>query len=87
VTLTEALYSFMSINLSLLFTEFTNNAADLPIIYIVLSDIIDLAVIIFKFYYNIKYKSIFFNIDNKIYFKLYKRYFILAEKSRKLSKQ
>ena len=39
-----------------------------------------------KFYYNNKYKAIFFETRDLIYLRLYKGYFILVKDNKKLSK-
>jgi len=67
--------------------ELTNNITDLLIVCIVLLDTINLVAIIAKFYYDDNYKLIFFKVNNKVYFKLYKKYFVPAKESRKLGRQ
>ena len=47
-------------------------------------DIVDLAIIIIKHFYNRKYKPIYFKLSDEVYLRLYRGYSILVEPNKKL---
>jgi hypothetical protein len=50
-------------------------------------DTIALVLVLAKYNYNTKRKLVFFEVDNNIYFTLYKGYSILSAKNKKLGQQ